>query len=58
MSFAPIVTRNFPRESVIQIDGINGTVASCGEQVSRLPDKVATFEKALSSKSFERYSVA
>lgn len=35
MTFAPIITRNFPRESVIQI---SGTLASCGERVSRLPD--------------------
>ncbi|MGA9722776.1 MAG: sulfotransferase family 2 domain-containing protein [Candidatus Binatus sp.] len=39
MTFAPIITRNFPSESVIQIDGINVSLASCGEQLSRLPDK-------------------
>jgi hypothetical protein len=36
MSFGPVITRNFPRKSVIQT---NGTLASCAEQLSRLPEK-------------------
>ena len=39
MTFASIITRGLPQESVLQIDG---TLASCAEQLNRLPEKTRT----------------